>query len=283
MARHYRYNPRKVNRRRKRKYFRNRGSKSQASQLAKLDKKVTGISRTLSLDRAWFNYWESDTEIMPNYTSLLGGYGYNCVPVLNPVRMRPCFDTPNQTDVAKDQWVYHGSNMHVNVNINNESDSPIKLTFFLVSLRKEARATAILNWGNSLQNFFAPGIIGTDEPDEANPNPIMCFNTGQSMINKKIFKVHRIHHKTIGQVGYGTTEPPVRNISDTVVDLKYKIKKRVTLARSQQGIIEALETGMGALNRNAQTYLIVVSNNSSLDIGSPILEYTTVHTFSAHT
>lgn len=278
-----RRNPiRRKNRRRFRRYFRRKGARSQAGQLVRLDKRLTKLSKVVSLNRSWFQYWQENTAPCPQHTQLpFGGYGYTVFPMLDTTRMLPVFDQPTQADLDADKWVYHGSKMHLQINIDSENSSPCRVTTYLVSLRKETRATSIYNWGNNLSNFFDPQIAGTQEPDDARPNPIMCFSTGQTFINTKAFKIHRVHHKEIGEVGYGSNAPPVRNIGDTVVNYYFNVRKRIVCARSQFSIEEALDDAISIIPRNAQTFVIIVTNNSNQDSGNLNAKTTVIHKFSA--
>lgn len=265
----------------KRKIFRRRSSRSQASQIYKLYKSVNKLNKKVMQQRSWFNYYNQYSKDVPEYTGITGTYGYSTFPVLDTTRMTPLFDVPNQSDLAQDTWKYHGSRIHCRIDIGSENTNPIALTTYLVSLRKDTRAVSLRNWGESLQDFFNPQIAGTTDPTDNNPNPIMCFSTGQTYINTKAFKIHAVKHDTIGEVGYGTAGVPVRNIGNTVKNYYFKVKKNVTLARSQYAIDDALLEARSNLNRDAQMWVIVVSNNSAQDFGLCTLTATTFHTFSA--
>lgn len=275
---------RKISNIQSRKYKRTKkqtGSRAQADQIVKLQKKVYHINKEIALDRQYFNYYNETTQSVPqNITTT--GYGYNCIPVLNTTRMAKAFDLPSQADLAQDTWVYHGSRINGRIQIDDENTAPIRITVFLVELRKDTREASLYNWGTDLQNMYAPAIAGTTTPDNNNPNPIMVFSagTGTVFLNNKVFKILGQKTKDIGEVGYGTGAPPVRNIQNTRMDFSFRVKKNVKLSRSQPAIIDALETSRSVINRNAQTFILVVSNNSSLDLGSPDCSVTALHTFS---
>jgi len=277
-----RRNPiRRKNKRRFRRYFRKKGARSQAGQLLKIDKRLTKLSKVVSLNRSWFQFWEERSQPLPVHTQLLGAYGYTVFPMLDTTRMLPVFDQPTEADLKSDTWTYHGSKMHLQIDIDSENTNPCRVTVYHVSLRKATRATSIYNWGQNLSNFFTPQIAGTAEPDDARPNPIMCFASGQTFINTKAFKIHRVHHKEIGEVGYGTSAPAVRNIGDTVANYYFNVRKRIVCARSQFSIEDALDESISTIPRNAQTFLIIVSNNSGLDAGYLNAKTTTIHKFSS--
>lgn len=279
--RSFRRRRRRFNKKQKRYIFKKRGSRSQANQIFKLYKKVNKIQRHVNFDqRSWFNYYNEWVQNCPEHTGITGTYGYTCIPILDATRMTPLFDVPSQTDLVQDTWKYHGSRVHCRIDIDTENTNPIRVTTYLVSLRKETRATSLRNWGETLQDFFNPEYAGTGTPTSNNPNPIMCFSSGQTFINTKAFKIHAVKHKDIGEVGYGSGSVPVRNIGDTVANYYFKVKKSVTLSRSQLAIDDALADGRSSLNRDAQMFLIVVTNNSALDGGDLLLTATAFHTFS---
>lgn len=271
----------RYNKRMKRYIYKKRGSRSQANQIYRLYKSVGKLNKKVMESRSWFNFYNEYNLDVPQYTSASFTYGYTVFPVLDATRMAPLFDVPNQTDLAQDTWKYHGSRVHCRLDIGTENTNPIQLTTYLVSLRKDTRAVSLRNWGENLQDFFSPQIAGTTTPTDNNPNPVMCFSSGQTFINTKAFKIHAVRHDVIGEVGYGSSAPPVRNLNNTVKNYYFRVKKNVTLARSQFGIDDALQESRSTLNRDAQMYVICVSNNSALDGGNVLLTATTFHTFSA--
>lgn len=270
--------------RRQRRYFRRKGARSQAGQLVKLDKRLTKLTKTVALNRDFFNYYNFQlNHPVPAETDATNTYGYTCIPILDTAsgNFSTCFDEPTRADLDIDQWMYHGSKVHLRIDMGSENTTPVEVTTYLVTIRPQYFATAVANWGNKLQNMMAPALPDSETPTSSSPNPIMCFSYGQTFINTRVFKVHKVHRKNIGEVGYGSASVPVRNISDTVINIDYNIRKRVLLARSQNDIHDALTETNGAINRRAQTYIIIVSNNSALDAGLLQANATMLHTFSA--
>ncbi len=279
-----RRNWRSRNRNRQRRYYKRRGSRSQAGQLVKIDRRLTKLTKRVYLNRDWFNYYNFHLNLpLPQHTDATNTYGYSIIPILDTAsgNFSPCFDMPTRADLDIDQWTYHGSKVHLRIDTDTENTSPIEVSVFLVSIRPQYFATAISNWGNKLQNMMAPALPDSETPTSSNPNPIMCFSTGQSFINQRVFKVHRYNRKNIGEVGYGSSAPPVRNISDTVMNLDYNIKSKVQLARSQNDIVDALLDTNGAINRRAQKFIIMVTDNSAFEAGLLKATATVLHTFSA--
>lgn len=265
----------------KKSIYRNRGARSQANQIYNLHNQLVKINRQVNIkNKSWFNYYNEYILNCPQHVGITGTYGYTCTPILDATRMTPLFDVPNTDDLAQDTWKYHGSRVHCRIDIDTENTNPIRVTTYLVSLRKPTRATSLRNWGETLQDFFNPQYGGAT-PTQNNPNPIMCFSSGQTFINTKVFKVHAVKHIDIGEVGYGSAGVPVRNIGDTVANYYFKIQKNVTLSRSQLSIEDALADGRSSLNRDAQVFLLVVTNNNALDGGDLKLTATALHTFSA--
>ncbi len=275
---------RKKNKRRTGRYYRRKSSRAQAGQLVRLDKRLTKLSKKVAFNRDFFNYYNFHLNVpLPQFTDATNTYGYSCIPVLDTAsgNFSTCFDEPTRADLDIDTWTYHGSKVHLRIDIDTENTSPIEVTVFLVSIRPEFYSTAISNWGNKLQNFMAPALPDSETPTSSSPNPIMCFSTGQTFINQRVFKVHRMNRKNIGEVGYGSSSPAVRNIGDTVMNLDYRIKKNVKLARSQNDIVDALTDTNGAINRRAQTFIIMVTDNSAFEAGLLKATATVLHTFSA--
>lgn len=271
---------RRYNRKQKNYIFRKRGARSQANQIYKLHRSITKLRTKVNVkNRSWFNYYNEYVLNIPQHTGITGTYGYTCTPILDATRMNPLFDVPNQSDLVQDTWKYHGSRVHCRIDIDTENTNPIRVTTFLVSLRKATRATSLRNWGETLQDFFNPQY-GGDTPTSNSPNPIMCFSSGQTFINQKAFKIHAVKHVDLGEVGYGSNSVPVRNIGNTVANYYFHIKKNITMARSQLAIDDALADGRSSLNRDAQMFLIVVTNNNALDQGDLLLTATAFHTFS---
>lgn len=283
MPRTWKYRPRRQNKKKKRSYFKNRSSTGQASQLVKLDKRLTKLSQKVALNRDWFDYYNYYYRMAaPEIVGPSNTYGYTVIPVLDTTSMEQCFDTPTQADLDIDEWTYHGSKIHLRISIGTENTNPIQYTTYLVQLRKDARATAIHNWGNKLDRFFNPSIPGTGVPTSTQANPIMTFSQGQTFINKNVFKVLAVRHANLGEVAYGSNANPVRNIGDTVRDYYFSVKKKVKLGRSQESIETALDNSLSAINRDAQTFIIIVNNDNQIDAGYGQVDALILHKFSAN-
>ncbi len=265
----------------KKKTLRNNNKYAQAQQIVTLQKRVTEIAQKESLNRDFFNYLNEERQTCPAITGT-SGYGYNCIPIIDSVNMRPCFDQPATPATESGQWRYHGSTINGRISISTENTNPIRITVFLVELRKDTRDVSLRNWGNNLSNMFSPDVA-TSTPQSNQPNPLICYSSGMGSVflNNKVFKVLAKKTKDIGEVGYGTSSPAVRNIGDTQMSFTWKIKKNVLLSRSEPPILNSLESSIGYINKNAQTFLLIVTNNNANDLGDPQLEMLTVHTFSS--
>lgn len=269
--------------RRKRAYLRNRSATSQALQINRLSGKILRIQNRLNVGNR-FNYYNDGRKNVPHTTSVMG-YGYTVL------RIHPhtsswlkCLDQPTGAQMTDDEWRLHKSQCHFRFEIASENTNPIEFTAFVVQVRRAYRDIVYYNWGADLEGMFSPTIPGTQTPVSTNFAPFNTFDSGQVFINQKIFKVLKAKKFTLGEVGYGTSAPPVRNIGDTVHHMywtqRYGGKRGLKLGRPSGEIDDALDASNKTINRNCWTWLLIVNNDNILDAGTPLVKYTCLHTLS---
>lgn len=269
--------------RRKRAYLRNRSATSQALQLSRLSGKINRLSNRFNIGNR-FNYYNDGSKDVPEYTSV-SGYGYTIVRIHpQTTTWLKCLDQPTGAQLTDDEWRLHKTQCHFRFEIGRENTAPIEFTIFILQVRPNFRDVAYYNWGVDLQGMFAPTIPGSETPVSTNFSPFNSFSSGQTFINQKIFKVLKAQKFVIGEVGYGTASPAVRNIGDTCKHVywtqRYGGKRGLKLGRATGEIDDALDISNKTLNRNAWTFMLAVSNDNALDQGSPIMRYTCMHTLS---
>ncbi len=286
MPRYFRRGYKKRAYRRKRAYMRNRGARSQALQLSRLSGKVARIQGQLNAGANRFFYYNDGKVSLPDpdTLSIATGYGYTIFRIHpHTTAWNPCLDQPSQAQLDSDKWTLHSTKSQMRFEIGSENSSPIEVSVFILQIRKQFRDVAYYNWGADLRTpgFLAPNIADTGDTNDTAFNPFNTFSTGQVFLNRKIFKVLRSRKFTIGEVGYGTSAPAVRNIGNTVKHMsyfhKYGGKRGIKLTRSNAPITTALAQNNKTVDRDAWTWCLVVTNNSALDAGSPLVRYTNVH------
>lgn len=278
---------RRFKRRQTRAYLRNRGSKSQALQISRLATKVNRLDYKLAKRGNYFTYYNAGRQNIPAVISptSLAGYGFNIFRLSpNTTTWTPALNQPTDPQKLDDEWRLRKTRTQMRIDIGNETDSPIFFNVFVVKVKKNMRDMIYANYGNDLSGFFNPQIAGTPLPTDSNYNPFACYSSGLTNLNTKIFSIKKSWKFHLGQVGYGSSQPAVRNIRDTVRDLyftqSYGGKKGLKLARGTGEVIDGLDTANKTVNRSAWTFCLIISNNGANDLGLPEVRFTNLHTIS---
>ena len=284
-TRSYRKKQARKNRKKTRAIIANRSAKSQAYQIVALNKKVARINNKISGAGNYFHYYNEGLQSIPAIVgSSFAGYGYNVIP-LHPdcTSWHQCLNMPTQAQMTSDKWRLRKTYSQIRITVGNEL-APISYSVFIVRVRPSMRQMAYENWGPDLNGFYTPTIAGTPSPDAIAFNPLNTFDSGLVCINTHVFKLIKSYHFDLGQEGYGSQTPAVRNVGDTVRNIKfsqrYGGKNGLLLGRSSGEIVDGLETSIKTLNQRAWTFCIIVTNNASNDLQSPQVQYTNLHTLS---
>lgn len=278
---------RRQNTRRRRYYQRNRSSKAQASQLAKISKRVSTLKRKVLSKRNYFNYYNEGRLSIPNTIGTsLAGYGYTIFRIHpQTTQWDACLDLPTDPQKQDDTWHLHRSQSHIRVNIASESTNPVECHVYIVQIKKKYRDLVYANYGTDLTGFYNPAITGTTAtPDAIGFYPFNGFSSGQVFLSN-IFDIKKRWNFTLGQVAYGNQSPAIRNMRDTVRNLtythKYGGKTGSKLTRgSGQPIKTALEAATRVLTRDNWTFCLIVTNNGFNDLELCEVQYTNLYTLS---
>lgn len=269
------------NRRRNRRFLRNRSSKRQAYQLSSVNKRLSALNYRFRTMGNPFTYYNEYTKNIPETQGGIGLYGYTCIRLHpNTQTWRPCLDQPTQAQLSNDTWYLKSTTSKFRISIGNEETNPIRFTAFIIQVRRNYRDITYYNLGTDLQDAYAQNIPGGNDPDDPNFNPWNTTNKGQVFLNKKIFKVIKRFEFTLGQVTSGSLGNRTTKMSDTVRDFthtQYYGKYGSKLGRSSLAVDQALDYSQKTLNRNCWTFLLIVSNDSTLDISSGSVEMTQLH------
>ena len=278
------FRKRRRNRRRIRRYVRNRSSKRQAYQLARMSKRVSSLDYRLRTMGNTFTYYNEYSKAIPNVQGGLGLYGYTVVR-LHPQttgtdKWEPCLDQPTQAQLSKDDWTLRKTLSKFRISIGSEESNPIRFTAFIVQVRRNYRDMTYYNLGDDLKDAYVPQIPGSNDPNDINFNPWNTFDSGQVFLNRKIFKVLWKREFTLGQVTSGSAGHHVNNIRDTERNFTFRLgygKYGTKLGRSQPTVEDALDHSQKTVNRNCWTFLLIISNDSTLDLSSGRLQMTNLH------
>lgn len=270
--------------RRNKKTLKNKSATSQSKQIVKLYKEVDKLKEADKQTWNYFNCINIGAQTLPAITGNPFDYGYNVIPFIDPNRLEKIFEN-SDVNWMTDTLRYHSSKLQMKFTINTEPD-PIRITYWVVSLREEGeRASALYDYGNGLVDFFSPLITTGTPTTTTNYNPITCTSTGLFWINKNIFKVHQ--HKSFTLCA--------RNIAGVDVTSQYPCEEYVYYKtphfKTPWGVSQGdvgqpgegsslLGSSKQAIPRHIQKYVIVVSNNLSGE-GSPGVDYSILHTFSS--
>lgn len=283
----YRKRQARKNRKKTKAIIRNRSSKDQAFQIVALNKKVMRLNNRVTGRGNYFNYYNEFYQTIPGISgSSVAGYGYNVIP-FHPdcTTWNRCLNEPTASQLTDDRWRLHRTYTQMRFDVGTEL-APIDYTVFIVKVKPNMRQMAYENWGPDLSGFFAPTIAATPTPDAIAFNPINTFDSGLVCINQHVFKVIKQYRFTLGQEGYGSQTPAVRNIRDTVKHIRFTTnyggRRGITLTRSTGEVVDGLQTSIRTLNQRARVFCIVVTNNATIDLQTPQVSVTNLHTLSSN-
>lgn len=270
----------KFNRRRKKAYLNNRSAKSQALQLSRLSGKINRLENKLANSSGYFHYYNVGRQPIPGEPGPTT-FGYNCFRLHpNATNWLRCLDRVNDAELMSDTWMLHKSQMQLRISIADEASNPIEFSVFIVKVKKDFRDIMYGNYGTNLQNMFSPNIPGTETPTDVSFLPFNAFSSGQVFLHPRVFTVLKRWQFTLGQVTYGNQGHYTNTLRDTYRNLSWSHrygKRGVKLARQSESIHEAITQAEKYMNRASWVHVLVVSNNSLIDIANPELEYTTIH------
>lgn len=259
--------------RRKSTFTSNKSAKSQASQIYNNSKQINKLYKKIRNDgRDYFNYYNNYSEAIPKNTGTSSlGYGYTMLRMVNTSNWQPCLDIPSDEQTASGQWKLLKSQIQLRIELAENYYDPAKFTVIHFKIKPHMYDIATRNWGSSLNDFFTPALPGSATPVSINPNPIFVGITGQTWINKSYFQILNIDTFMLGARQMSSPPAPegpntTHNLSDSVRELYYKQsygKNGCKLFRGRPDIQEALDTSSTALNRDAQTYILIVADTVS--------------------
>lgn len=185
---------------------------------------------------------------------------YTAFQINNFVALTPLFGATagDYNDVNKAFW----KSLSIQFKLESwDEEENIQLTAFLVSLQKSA------------SNMYDSGT-GTLAALTANTH--YYNNSGMCMLNKKIFKIHRIKTFTLGNNSAALTTSGAPMWSGTSLYQGYwKIKPNAYIRNPSGNFI-----GLNAsLDPTQQYYIIVFNNNATGDLEHPRLTYNMIYNF----
>lgn len=281
----YRRKTARKNRKKNRAIIRNRSAKSQAYQIVSLNKRVMRLKNSLSDKGNYFTYYNEGRQSLPAITGTsIAGYGYSIFRMHpRPTTWEACLNRPTSAQLTSDKWRLRKTFSQIRISVGNEL-APISYSVFIIKVRPSMRQMAYENWGTDLENFYNPALPGTSTPDAIAFNPINTFDSGFTCLNEHAFKVVKAYHFDLGQYAYGSQTPGIRNMANTVKNIRftqhYGGKRGLLLERSAGEVEDGLATSNRTVNQRAWTFCLIVTNNASNDLQSPVVEYTNLHTLS---
>lgn len=185
---------------------------------------------------------------------------YTAFQICNFNALTPVFGSVvgDYNDVAKAYW----KSLSIQFKLESwDEEENIQLTAFLVSLQPSA----------SNKYDSATGILAA----LSDTNDYRDYN-GMTMLNKKVFRVHRMKTFTLGNNTAALTTSGAPMWSGTSLYQGYwKIKPR-TMIRNPTGNF----IGLGAsLDPTTQYYILVFNNNATGDLENPRLSYNILYNF----
>lgn len=245
--------------RKKRMYRRRKGgalkalAKGKKSKIEVLAKSVRTIQKKMKKDHNYLNYVQGTTQV--NISS-----PYHGINLCDFSSMTAMFGS--SADDETDNKIVHqsfGIDGYISLEnlINNEEDT-VTITMFLVSLKDSIGsafnpATGALSLTNTVHYYSQDGL---------------------TMLNKKIFNIHKVKRKVITNHATALANPSAQTQSGTDFRFYWKWSPRQYIT-NPVGNWKSLSSG---LDPSKCYYLLTFNNNSVLDLESPAFTYNIVHT-----
>lgn len=213
-----------------------------AKSVRSIQRKMRGQHQILN-----FAYGEENKTMSANYEA---------INLCNFTGLNPVFGTSGN-DTYDPSIIHSGFSMDMYFRCNTEPDL-IKFTVFLVSL-KDCIGNAFLPNTGQLNLVY---------------NDHYTFVQGQGFLNKKVFNIHRVKRFQLTNNGSALTNSTAQTQFGTDLRLKWSMKcsDRIT---NPTGDWKSLVT---AHDPSKQYFLLILNDNSSLDLESPSITYTRIHT-----
>ena len=247
-----------------------KGAKSQASQIITLQKQVNRLNRQVMRNTQWSQY-----AFKPATTVHAGG-------VASPIPHRSLLVSPSTVAGQATGWTrvfnsnadtdqnlkWQGRSMGIEycIELGNAAvtGTPVTLTTFIVSLRKEVAQQVIeetnyLNGSNLVEGeHYTKNDMGSLQ------------GSGMVFLNKSIFKIHHCARATIGAETNFSTDHPTTNIKDNRMRRYVSLPYKCLLKGDGSGTNASwLSLNYKTIQQTDQRYFLVFANNygdQSLDI-----------------
>lgn len=195
-----------------------------------------------------FSYGESNRTIVSNY---------EVIPLCNFSALNPIFGTSGN-DGYDNKIIHQSFGIDMYLQANTESDL-VRMTIFLVSLK------------DAIGSAFNPstGALTLTNGDH------YAQVDGQSFLNKKAFNIHKVKRLQFTNHGSALTNSTAQTQKGTDCRMYWKWSPR-SMVTNPTGDWRSLSS---ALDPSKQYYLLIMNDNSSLDLENPTITYARVHTF----
>lgn len=248
---------------RKSKYQRRyaRKGRSKVAKLAKgkitsiqaLARTVRGLQRASKSQHQFINYFQGGNQ--ENISA-----NYKAINLCDFASFGAIFGADGDDD--NNQKVVHqsfGMDMYLSLeNLINNEEETITFTMFLVSLK------------DNIGSAFNPS---TGALTLSNAQHYVIQN-GLTMLNKKLFNIHRVIRRTLTNHGTALGQPSAQTQYGTDCRFYLKHSPRSTIINAT-GDWKALSS---ALDPSKQYYFLIFNDNSVADLESPCVSYSIVHT-----
>jgi len=242
------------------KYMRNvalyKGVKSLAkgkpNAIQTLAKEVKALKAKNKKDHQYLNYGQAEARV-----NVIGDYV--AINMCNFAVAQPIFGADADDD-NNYKIVHHDFKMDCFLTLENTINEPDTTTFtmFLVSLKDDIGTAFNVSTG-------ALTLVDT----------IHYYNqSGQVLLNKKCFKIHKTIRKTMTNYGTALSAPAAQTQSGTNARFMIKAtpKQTITNVRGDWKVLPS------AIDPSKQYYFIIFSDNSALDLQNPGFTYNIVRT-----
>lgn len=175
--------------------------------------------------------------------------------------MTPIFGV-SADDLEANKIIHKSAGLDMRVTLENpvnNEENTIGFTAFLVSLKDDIGAV------------FNPGTGGLTLV----ANQTHYINQGMAMLNKKMFNIHRVKRFHLTNHGTPLAQSAAQTQYGTDCRWYWKVSLNKTI-QNPQGNWKSLNS---ALDPSKQYYVLIFNDNSIVDLESPTVSVSAVHTF----
>jgi len=263
--RKYRRSPKKV---KKTWALAKTGKKSQASQIITLQKQINRINRKVMRNTQWSQYAFKPGTLVhaggtlaptPSRTLLVNPSAVAGV----ATGWTRVFNSNAETD-SNLKWQGRSMGLEYVIELGNAAvvDTPVTITTFIVSLRKETAQQVIE------ETQYLANMVENEHYTKSSLGSVQ--GSGMVFLNKSLFKIHHCSRATIGAVTNFSNDHPTTNIKDNRMRRYVALPYKCLLKGDGSGTNASwLSLNYTTLQQTDQRYFLVFANNygtQSIDI-----------------